>query len=256
MSDLYLFKNTLRDLTRPGKLAAALLLVGLFLLIAVLARFNGRPGEFHAGETYDFISARLVFGFMLVILGVVFATGVIVQEIEQKTIPYLLTRPIPRWRILLAKYAAVVLVTALTVCVADLATALVLFGPGQLGHSRVAQDCGILCVGACAYGALFLLLATVLERPLVAGLAYAFGWESWAPYLPGDWSKVSLMSYLHALAPHLDSANSAGADSVLAPVNIASWLAWTVLAAVIAGSLLSALALFSVREYTPREERA
>jgi ABC-2 type transport system permease protein len=256
MSDLYLFRNTLRDLTRPGKLAAALFLVGLFLLIAVLARLNAKAGEFHPVETYDFISARLVFGFMLGILSVVFATGVIVQEMEQKTIPYLLTRPIPRWRILAAKYVAVVLATSATLCITEIAVALALFGPYKLGQSRLWQDCVILTVGALAYGGLFLLLATVFERPLVLGLGYVFGWESWAPYLPGDWSKVSLMSYLHALAPHLDSANAGNVDSVLAPVNIAAWLAWTVLSCVIVGSVLSALVLFSVREYTPREERA
>ena len=256
MSDLYLFRNTLRDLARPGKVAAALLLVGLFLLIAVLARFNAKAGDFQPVETYDFISARLIFGFMLVILSVVFATGVIVQEIEQKTIPYLLTRPVPRWRILAAKYAAVVIATSAVLCFTDLVVALALFGPGKIGQSRLWQDCLILPIGALAYGGLFLLLATVFERPLIFGLAYAFGWESWAPYLPGDWSKVSLMSYLHALAPHLDSANAANADSVLAPANIAAWLAWTVLACVIAGSVAAALVLFSVREYTPREERA
>lgn len=256
MSDLYLFRNTLRDLVRPGKMAAALLLIGLFLLIAVLARSNAHRGDFHPVETYDFISARLVFGFMLVILSVVYATGVIVQEIEQKTIPYLLTRPIPRWRILTAKYAAVVLVTTAVVWIADFLIALTLVGPAHLGRCRLSQDFLILGVGALAYCGLFLLMATVLARPLVLGLAYAFGWESWAPYLPGDWSKVSLMSYLHALAPHLDSMNRSGSDSVLAPQNIAAWLAWTVLAGVIVVSVLSALLLFSIREYTPREERA
>jgi hypothetical protein len=64
------------------------------------------------------------------------------------------------------------------------------------------------------------------------------------------------MSYLHALAPHLDASNAANADSVLAPANIAAWAAWTVLGCVIAGSAAAAFVLFSVREYTPREERA
>src|SRR5690348_11609469 len=108
MSDLYLFKNTLRDMARPGKLAAAGLLVGLSLLIAVLLRANAKVGEYNPAEAYNTVSALLVFGFMLVILSVVFSTGIIVQEIEQKTIPYLLTRPMPRWRILFAKYLGAV----------------------------------------------------------------------------------------------------------------------------------------------------
>ena len=64
MSDIYLFRNTLRDLVRPGKLTAAVLLVGLAVLFGILARANVKPEEFSAAETYNGISARLVFGFI------------------------------------------------------------------------------------------------------------------------------------------------------------------------------------------------
>jgi ABC-type transport system involved in multi-copper enzyme maturation permease subunit len=256
MSDLYLFRNTMRDLFRPGKLAAVVLLAGLLVLIAFLARFGTKSGGFDPVAAYDQISAKLVFGFMLVILSVVFSTGAIVQEIEQKTIPYLLTRPIPRWRILVAKYIAIVIATIVVTCLTNILVAITLLGPTKLGQCRLWQDCLVLPVGALPYCGMFLLLSTIFERPLLIGLAYAFGWESWTPYLPGDWSKVSLMSYVHALAPHLDAANAANADSAISPVNIAGWLAWTVLLCWFAITLAGAIAIFSNREYTPREERA
>lgn len=254
MSDIYLFRNTLRDLIRPGKLTAAVLLVGLAVLFGILARANVKPAEFSPAETYNGISARLVFGFILVILSVVFATDLIVQEMEQKTIPYLLTRPIPRWRILLVKFLASVFVTTAIVWIADIGVALSVFGIGQIGHSRLWQDMLILPIGALAYSAVFLLLATIFSKPLLFGLAYAFGWESWTPYLPGDWQKISLMSYLHALAPHLDTTNSTILDQVLAPTGIPIWLAWTVLTTVIISGMFGAMLVFSFNEYTPREE--
>ena len=264
MSDLYLFKNTLRDLLRPGKLTAAGLLIGLVALIAFVAKSKAKAGEYDPVETYNTIASTLVFGMILVLPAVIFTTGLIQQEMEQKTIPYLLTRPIPRWRILLAKFFAAVTVTTLTVWIADALLALILFGPSQVLHSKLGQDMRILLVGAFLYGSLCLFLAAAVGRPLLVGLLYAFGLETWLPFLPGDWQKLSLMAYLHTLAPHLDSdlANGEGGgqgigalfSQVLTPVAIPVWLAWTVICLVIVVSLGAALAVVSVKEYTPKEE--
>src|SRR5260370_35239347 len=101
MSDIYHFMNSLRDLTRPRKLVAAVLLIGLAAFMAILQRYKLPSGEYDPADVYNQISVWLIFRFMLVILAVVSTTGLIAQEVEQKTISYLLTRPIPRWRILL-----------------------------------------------------------------------------------------------------------------------------------------------------------
>jgi len=255
MSDLYLFKNTLRDMARPGKLAAAALLIAVAVMVAVLNRANAKPNEFDAVAAYNGISAILVFGFMLVILSGVFSTGIILQEIEQKTIPYLLTRPMPRWRILLAKYLGVVLATTLTIWIADIAVALALFGPARLGASHLWKDMLILPVGAMAYSGLFMLLASVFPKALLFGLAYAFV-EPLLVQLGGDWSKISLLSYLHALAPHLDAGDANLTTQALAVTDIPTWIAWTIVIMVILGSVGAALVVFSTKEYIPQEDRA
>jgi len=255
MSDLYLFRNTLRDLVRPGKLTAAGLLVAVAVIIAALVRANATKGEFDPAASYNGISSVLVFGYMVVILSLVFSTGLIGQEIEQKTIPYLLTRPMPRWRILFAKYLAAVLVTTVTVWLADFLVALALFGPSKIGGSYLWKDLLILPLGALAYSGLFMLLATIVPKALMYGLGYAFI-EPLLPLLPGDWKKISLLSYLHALAPHLDSGDISAGSQAAAATDLAIWVAWTVVIAVIVGSVFAALIAFSVREYTPQEERA
>ena len=48
----------------------------------------------------------------------IFGTGVVSREVEQKTIVYLLTRPVARWRILLMRYLAAVTAITLTVWLA------------------------------------------------------------------------------------------------------------------------------------------
>src|SRR5258708_3682385 len=147
MSDIYQFMNSLRDMTRPRRLIAPVLLIGLATLLAVLQRYNTPAGEYHAADSYNLLSFMLIFRFILVILSIVFITGVIAQEVEQKTITYLLTRPVPRWRILLPKFLAAVLVTILTVCLSAFLVALVAYGPGGLGQSHLGRDLLILPLG-------------------------------------------------------------------------------------------------------------
>jgi ABC-2 type transport system permease protein len=258
MSDLYLFRNALKDLLRARKLGAALLLVALPTVLAALWRASAR--DFQPDVAYNTLEAGLVFGFTLVLLSVVFGTGVIAQEIEQKTIVYLLTRPIPRWRLLLIKFLAAVVTTTVTVWVASVLVALVAYGPKGLdpGASRLGRDLLILPVGALAYTALFLLLATLLNRPLTYGLLFAFGWESWVPNMPGNFQKLSLMAYLRILAPHpqpeAETLDLSQLLSAFNPQTITSALAWKVMAGVIVVALAGALLIFSTNEYVPRED--
>ena len=63
-------------------------------------------------------------------------------------------------------------------------------------------DLGLLALGLAAYGALFALVGTVLKRPLVVGLVFAFGWEQIALLMPGYVRRFTLMYYIQSLVPH------------------------------------------------------
>jgi ABC-2 type transport system permease protein len=259
MSDFYIYRNTLRDLLRPKKLVAVAILILLPLLVLLVLHIRHHHNMTER-DFYDNLSTFLVYNFVLVILSVIFGTGVITQEVEQKTIVYLLTRPVPRWRILLMKYAATVTMTTVTTWLASLCLALATVGTKGLTHCGLPRDMGMLVVGALAYGALFLLVATLVERPLMFGLLYAFGWESWVPSLPGNFKYLSLMAYLRVLAPHgAQDDTTQTVNPLLAAVSnevISGRVATLALTAAIVCALGAALAIFSVREYVPREEAA
>ncbi len=256
MSDLFLFRNGLRDFTRPRRLVWPVVLSLLPALLAILWRTLAV--DFHPDIAYNTLEAGMVFGFVLVVLSVVFCTDVVAQEVERRTIVYLLTRPVPRWRILLARFAAALLVTLVAAAAASFALALATCGPAHFGDAHFGHDVKILTVGALAYGALFLLLATLLNRPLTYGLLFAFGWETWVPSLPGRFGKVSVMAHLRVLAPH-PLPESGGVDltalmTALNPVEITPSYAWRALLGVILVALPAALVVFSLREYAPRDD--
>ena len=52
------------------------------------------------------------------------------------------------------------------------------------------------------YGALFAWIGAALNRPLVVGLIFVFGWEQAALLLPSYLKKLTIAYYLQALVPH------------------------------------------------------
>jgi ABC-type transport system involved in multi-copper enzyme maturation permease subunit len=258
MAELYLFRFTLKDLLLPKKLILAILLALIPSIIILIWKASVPAAQFQPEVAYNILSGDLIFGFVLVILTVVFGTGVVTQETEGKTIHYLLTRPVPRWRILLAKFVPALLVATGTVWAASIFAAASSYGIAGWGKSRLPHDLAMLPLGVLAYGSLFLLLAVSLKRPLVVGLLFVFGWESWVPNLPGSFQKTSLMAYLRVLAPHPRPETEAKDFAQLLmsanPSSISHAAAWEALIGTFVVALALALYLFSTREFAPRDD--
>ena len=258
MIDLQLLKIAFRDITRPKKVLAALLLcVAPALLVWLVKSVRPPDGAFDPTAIYSLMSEKFVFGFVMVILSVIFCTSVVAQEVENKTIVYLLTRPIPRYRILTVKFIPPILATLATVWASLTLTAIAAYGLQGIMGTALARDLAITPVGVLAYGALFLLLSTLMQRPLIFGLLYTFGWETWVPNMPGSFQKLSLMAYMRVLAPHKAQApDEVDITQAISPVVqdvISRHFAWMVMLGVIVGAFALALYAFSVREYVPRD---
>jgi ABC-2 type transport system permease protein len=144
--------------------------------------------------------------FIVPVLGVFYGTSLIADEVEDKTITYLFTRPIPRAAVLLGKYLAYLVCTVLLVLPSVM---LVFFLVVPTGGSSIAEafpylvaDLGMLAIGLAAYGAVFALVGTRIKRPLVVGLVFAFGWEPAVLLFPGYLKRLTVAYYLQALVKH------------------------------------------------------
>ncbi|MCC7042660.1 MAG: ABC transporter permease [Acidobacteria bacterium] len=149
--------------------------------------------------------------FAVPVLAVFYGTALIADEVEDKTITYLLTRPVRRASVLLGKYVAY-LVSTVAVVLPAVVLMWLLIVPihGSLATSfpDLAADLGILVVGLAAYGALFALVGATLRRPLVFGLLFVFGWETLTMALPGYLRQLTVAHYLQGLVPHAMPAES------------------------------------------------
>lgn len=261
MSDLLLMANALRDALRPRRLTIALLLTLIPPLLGLGYRLLTPAASFVPNDVYDGLVVGLIFSFTLAILAVVNGTGVVSQEIEGRTIVYLLTRPFPRWRILLSKWLVALFVTGIVVTLSTVLLALAVYGPARFTEAGIGGDLRALLMGTVAYSALFLLLGTAIPRPLTYGLLFLFGWETWVPKLPGQFARISIMTYLRTISERTisgegsqDRGNFLLSFARAPDINIPQWQAWLILWLVTGLSVAGAIAIFSTREYAPRED--
>jgi ABC-type transport system involved in multi-copper enzyme maturation permease subunit len=155
---------------------------------------------------YGLVIWLLYIRFIVPVLGVFYGTALIADEVDDKTITYLFTRPIRRGAVLGGKYLAYLLCTILLVLpsvVLDYFLVVPLAGSGiGANFPALVEDLGMLAVGLAAYGAVFAYVGARLKRPLVAGLVFAFGWEPGVLIFPGYVKRLTVAYYLQGLVPH------------------------------------------------------
>jgi ABC-2 type transport system permease protein len=189
------------------------LIVGAPMLIALFLRVfealvgpiraNGAPV---AGPTiFGFLIWTLYLRFMVPVLGVFYGTSLIADEVEDKTITYLFTRPIPKGAVLVGKFLAYLACTILVVLPSVVVVYLAIVPiRGSLGGSFPALlvDLLLLALGLVVYGAVFAFVGARFKRPLLIGLFFVFGWEQAAMLLPGYFRHLTVAFYLQGMVPH------------------------------------------------------
>jgi ABC-type transport system involved in multi-copper enzyme maturation permease subunit len=143
--------------------------------------------------------------FTVPVLGVFYGTSLIADEVEDKTITYLFTRPIPKGAVLIGKYLAYLACTFFVVLPSVVIVYLCIVPMrGSLGGSflDLLKDLALLAIGLAVYGAVFAFIGARFKRPLLVGLIFIFGWEQAALAFPGYLKKFTVAYYVQAMVPH------------------------------------------------------
>lgn len=184
--------------------------------------------------------------FLLPLWTLSFATDALGREREGRTMLWLLTRPLPRPLIYLAKYVA-----ALPWCLAFnlLGFAVLCWCGGPAGRQALGLFWPAVLWGSLAFAALFQLFAAVSRWPAVLGLIYSFFFEILVGSLPGDLKRMSIGFYIRSMmydsTRHLDVAPDQ--LNVYAPVS--GETAWAVLVGVTAVFTIIGMMVFARKEY-------
>jgi ABC-type transport system involved in multi-copper enzyme maturation permease subunit len=190
------------------------LVVGAPVAISVVLRLLDALGAPVFKVNGGMMAGPAIFGLMIwvfylrftvPVLGVFYGTSLVADEVEDKTITYLFTRPVRRGAVLLGKFFAYMACTVFVVLPSVVVVYLAIVPMrGSLGASFVdlLKDLILLAIGLAAYGAVFAFIGARFKRPLLVGLIFIFGWEQVALAFPGYLKKFTVAYYLQALVPH------------------------------------------------------
>jgi ABC-2 type transport system permease protein len=230
------------------------ILVGLPVLVAVAYRvvLATQPTARMPppADIYAVVVAVYWIRNVLPLTALFFATALVADEVEGRTLTYLLTRPLTRESIFAGKFAAYLATTLALALPSVVLTYFVLLsarGWAAVGPSvgDLFRDVGVAALTLVAYGALFALLGVLLKRPVIPGLLFLYGWELMAN-LPGYLPRFTLTAWLRSLIHHRPAEEGlAGLFQQVLPVGPA--LAVLVVAS--AAFLAAAAWIFSTREY-------
>jgi ABC-2 type transport system permease protein len=192
------------------------LVVGGPLLIALVVRLIDLLAVGAGGVQIDGVrpSSEAIFGLMVwvfylrfavPVLAVFYGSSLMADEVEDKTLTYLFSRPIPRGAVLLGKYLAYLVCTVAVVLPSVvLVYLLIMSRPGaSLAGSfpDLLKDLLVVVLGLATYGAAFAWVGAQFKRPLLTGLAFVIVWEPVVLLIPGYLRRFSVAYYLQGLVP-------------------------------------------------------
>jgi ABC-2 type transport system permease protein len=207
----FFFKQELRS----KRTRVFFLISFLPVLILVITKIV-ELGNPHAGVTAEQVFSRsmliLYIQFLIPILSLFFGSSIINEEVDNKTLVFLTTAPIPKPAVILGKFAAYILL-GLIIVDSGLFLCILTVNINQLGHMvYVREFLSFVVAGALAlvtYMALFTLMGTVMKKAgVVLGLLFIFGWETIVQYFPGITQKFTVIHWIKSMLPRVSEGSS------------------------------------------------
>jgi ABC-2 type transport system permease protein len=233
--------------------ALPVLAAAVFLLRRLLA---GDPSVVGPG-VFSGLILTFYLQFIVLMLALFYGTSIVSEEVENKTLTYLTTRPLAKPAILAGKYAAYTARSVLLV-VAGVLVSFLLLDYEHLGEAEtwflLLRSLAVLVLAVAAYTAFFTLLGTFLKKSVLFGLFFCFGWENVVQYFPGTTQRLTLIHYLKSIL-RTEAPPQGGLQSFLFFRLEPSPVVTAVLTLLVftAAALALAAYLFSRREYVFEE---
>jgi ABC-2 type transport system permease protein len=228
---------TLRALLGRRRTLLMILLAALPVLVGLLIRIGS--GRADAPAILDTLVIRTVLPLVALVVG----TAAIGSEVEDGTVVFILTKPIPRWQVALAKLAVAAALTAALVVPPVLITGVLVGGASGASLGTAMGFALAVIVGGTAYAVAFTALGALTSRALLLGLAYTLLWEGVLAGLLEGTRFLSIRQATLGIAAVL-TGDDVGVD-VLEPV-----VSVAILAVVIVGGFAltsTALSRFQIR---------
>ena len=221
---------SLRQLGGRWRLLLILLLAALPIALAALVSATLSEDESSNEEFINTLLDGLLIAGILPIVTMVLATASFGNEMEDRTLSYLVLRPVRRSLIVLPKLLAPIIVGGPVLVVSGIVATLlggsslgvvivVLHGDGQ---AALAVGTAVLA-GVVAYAAIFTWAGLMTTRALAFGLIYVFIWEALITSFLGGVRYLSIRAYTLAILHGMDDSSFASLEGRVIEFQAAIW---------------------------------
>ena len=168
------FSQSLRQLTGRWRLLLIFLLAALPVGLAIIVSVTVSDDATFEEDFIDILLDGMLVAGILPIVTMALSTAAFGNELEDRTLSYLMLNPISRWRIAMPKLLASIAISG-PLLIASGVTAVLLGFDGDL---RAALAVGVaIFAGVVAYAAIFTWFGLITSRALAFALIYVLLWE-------------------------------------------------------------------------------
>ena len=168
------FWLSLRQLTGRWRLALIFFLAALPVGLAAIVSLTVSDDESFQEDFIDILLDGMLVAGILPIVTMALSTAAFGNELEDRTLSYLVLNPISRWRIAMPKLLASIAISGPLLIASGVAAALLGFD----GSLQAALAVGVAIIaGVAAYAAIFTWLGLITNRALAFALIYVLLWE-------------------------------------------------------------------------------
>ena len=168
------FWLSLRQLTGRWRLALIFLLAALPVGLAVIVSITVSDADDFDESFINILLDSMLVAAILPIVTMALSTAAFGNEVEDRTLSYLVLKPISRWRIAMPKVLASIAISGPLLIASGVVAALLGFD----GDLRAALAVGVaIFAGVAAYAAVFTWLGLLTNRAIAFALIYVLLWE-------------------------------------------------------------------------------
>ena len=168
------FWLSLRRLTGRWRLALIFLLAALPVALAIIVSLTVSDDESFHEDFIDILLDGMLVAAILPIVTMALSTASFGNELEDRTLSYLILNPVSRWRIAMPKLLASIAISGPLLIASGVVAVLLGFD----GSLRAALAVGVATLaGVTAYAAIFTWFGLLTNRAITFALIYVLLWE-------------------------------------------------------------------------------
>ncbi len=199
-----LIEETFRSVLLNKGVIITLLVLLIPTFIAIYTLIDPPAGSKEWPDLFSLLGVLVFVQFFLLIFPLIYGSYALNEDLERRTMTYLVTRGNLRMEVFLYRYIGTVMALVPLFTFPIVTTFLVLSAHSSM--DRMVENLDLLFdllfaiyIGTIVYTALFCLFGISFKRPLVIGLLFAFFWELVMAFIPLRIREFTIMYYVRSM---------------------------------------------------------